>query len=142
MPCRDKCVLCCDKCVLCCQEGTLSAFSQWQAAASNSDLAGFLADTGLVRISLGNISKQQASAAQLAKTIADKTEAGIAMRPFVSQPRLASNTHSFNVAMLAVGPSVWEANSKVSSWWGSLVYTVTRIFPELACHLSVWTQVM
>lgn len=88
-------VLCRDKCVLCCQEGTLSAFSQWQAAASNSDLAGFLADTGLVRISLGNISKQQASAAQLAKTIADKTEAGIAIQPLRhSQGSLATPTAS------------------------------------------------
>lgn len=61
---------------LCWQEGTVSAFSQWRAAASNSDLAGFLADTALVRGSLANISKQQTAAAQLAKAIADRTEAG------------------------------------------------------------------
>ena len=71
--------VCCDMNVLCGQEGTLSAFNQWRAAASNSDLAGFLADTALVRSSLANISKQQASAAQLAKAIADKTEAGAVM---------------------------------------------------------------
>ncbi|KAA6424621.1 MAG: radial spoke head 1 protein [Trebouxia sp. A1-2] len=57
-------------------ESTGSAFSQWRAAASNSDLPAFLADIAVVRSALLNISKVQAAANQLAKTIADKTEAG------------------------------------------------------------------
>lgn len=58
------------------QENSLSAFSQWRAAASSPDLPAFLADTALVRTALLSISKAQATAAQLAKTIADKAEAG------------------------------------------------------------------
>lgn len=58
------------------QESSLSAFSQWRAAASGPDLPAFLADTALVRTALLRISQAQASASQLAKTIADKTEAG------------------------------------------------------------------
>ena len=58
----------------------MSAFSQWRAAASNADLEGFLSDTALLRTTLASISKQQASSAQLAKAIADKTEAGAALR--------------------------------------------------------------
>lgn len=57
----------------------MSAFSQWRAAASNSDLAVFLADTALVRTTLADVSKQQAAAVLLAKSIADKTEAGAAL---------------------------------------------------------------
>ena len=60
------------------QESTVSAFSQWQAAASGPDLPGWLADTAVVRSALLSISKVQATASQLAKTIADKTEAGTA----------------------------------------------------------------
>lgn len=59
----------------------MSAFSQWRAAASNADLQGFLSDTALLRTTLATISAQQASSAQLAKAIADKTEAGAAMLP-------------------------------------------------------------
>jgi hypothetical protein len=58
------------------QESTVSAFSQWRAAASNPDLPAFLADIAVVRSALLTISKVQATANQLAKTIADKTEAG------------------------------------------------------------------
>ena len=58
------------------QESCLSAFSQWRAAASSPDLPAFLADSALVRTALLSISKAQATAGQLAKTIADKTEAG------------------------------------------------------------------
>lgn len=58
------------------QESTGSAFSQWRAAASNPDLPAFLADIAVVRSALLTISKVQAAANQLAKTIADKTEAG------------------------------------------------------------------
>ncbi|KAL3154440.1 hypothetical protein ABBQ32_013910 [Trebouxia sp. C0010 RCD-2024] len=57
-------------------ESCLSAFSQWRAAASSPDLPAFLADSALVRTALLSITKAQASASQLAKTIADKTEAG------------------------------------------------------------------
>lgn len=58
------------------QESIGSAFSQWRAAASNPDLPAFLADIAVVRSALLTISKVQAAANQLAKTIADKTEAG------------------------------------------------------------------
>ncbi|DBB03876.1 TPA: hypothetical protein ACH3X1_012963 [Trebouxia sp. C0004] len=58
------------------KESTGSAFSQWRAAASNPDLPAFLADVAVVRSALLTISKVQATANQLAKTIADKTEAG------------------------------------------------------------------
>lgn len=58
------------------QESSLSAFTQWRAAASSPDLPAFLADTAVVRTSLLTISQAQATASQLAKTIADKTEAG------------------------------------------------------------------
>ena len=61
------------------QESSLSAFSQWRAAASGPDLPAFLADTALVHTALLSISKAQATASQLAKTIADKTEAGPAL---------------------------------------------------------------
>lgn len=61
------------------QESSLSAFSQWKAAASGPDLPAFLADTALVRTALLSISQAQATASQLAKTIADKTEAGMAL---------------------------------------------------------------
>ena len=61
------------------QESSLSAFSQWRAAASSPDLPAFLADTALVRTALLSISQAQATAGQLAKTIADKTEAGSAL---------------------------------------------------------------
>lgn len=61
------------------QESSLSAFSQWRAAASSPDLPGFLADTALVHTALLSISQAQATAGQLAKTIADKTEAGGAL---------------------------------------------------------------
>ena len=69
---------CAVKCRNAVQENSLSAFSQWRAAASSPDLPAFLADTSLVRTALLSISKAQATAAQLAKTIADKTEAGSA----------------------------------------------------------------
>lgn len=61
------------------QESSLSAFSQWRAAASSPDLPAFLADTAQVRTALVSISQAQATAGQLAKTIADKTEAGSAL---------------------------------------------------------------
>ena len=60
------------------QENSLSAFRQWRAAASGPDLPAFLADTAVVRSAMLSISKLQAAASQLAKTIADKTEAGAA----------------------------------------------------------------
>ena len=63
------------------QETTGSAFSQWRAAANNPDLPAFLADIAVVRSALLTISKVQAAANQLAKTIVDKTEAGDCLIP-------------------------------------------------------------
>ena len=49
------------------QENKLSAFSQWRLAATTADLAAFVSDAAQVRAAM---------AAALAKTVADKTEAG------------------------------------------------------------------
>lgn len=69
------------------QESTVSAFSQWRAAASDPNLAGFLTDTAVVRSALLSTSKSQATASQLSKTIADKTEAGTACHSTLSDAR-------------------------------------------------------
>lgn len=58
------------------QESKLSAFSQWRLAASQPDLVSFLNSGSRVLGAMAELAKQQQTAAQLAKTIADKTEAG------------------------------------------------------------------